>query len=380
MKPKTKYLLFFILLASVAVIGLLHTLTPGHMIFYHDTYRRLSYFPIAVGAVFFGLWGGLSLAIVSCFAFVPHLFLFWARGPEAYYSELSEIIFYLAAGIVIGLISSREHKLREQYKTLSEKLSISYQRLHEQALTLVEAEKQLGESQKLSMLGHVSASLAHELKNPLASIKGAAEILADELPEGHPKHEFIDIMRSEISRLNHSVEEVLDYCRGRQQESRSRQGSVARIIHHVVSLLAARFKEKSITISVQAEPGDDFFIDEAAMIQVLMNIILNAVDEVGKKGRIMVELDRNEKFRFIKISDDGPGIDAGRGEDIFQSFITFKEGGTGLGLSISKRIIESLGGKIETGTSLLGGALFSIVLPQDKFSGDGEREDQTCLM
>lgn len=380
MKPKTKYLLFFILLASVAFIGLLHTLTPGHMIFYHDTYRRLSYFPIAVGAVFFGLWGGVSLAIASCFAFVPHLFLFWARGPEAYYSELSEIIFYLAAGIVIGLISSRENKLREQYKTLSEKLSTSYQRLHEQASRLVEAEKQLGESQKLSMLGHVSASLAHELKNPLASIKGAAEILADELPEGHPKHEFIDIMRSEISRLHHSVEEVLDYCRGRQQESRSSQGSVAGIIHHVVSLLAAQFEEKSITISVQAEPGDDFFIDEAAMIQVLMNIILNAVDAVGKKGRIMIEVDQNEKFRFIKISDDGPGIDAGRGEDIFQSFVTFKEGGTGLGLSISKRIIESLGGKIETGTSLLGGALFSIVLPQNKFSDDGERGDQTCLM
>ena len=370
MKPKTKYILFFFLLASVVAIGLLHALTPGHMIFYHDTYRRLSYFPIAVGAVFFGLWGGITLAVVSCLAFVPHLFLFWARGPEAYYSELSEIVFYLAAGIVIGLISSRENKLREKYKTLSEKLSASYQRLHEQASRLVEAEKQLGQSLKLSMLGHVSASLAHELKNPLASIKGAAEILADELPQGHPKHEFIDIMRSEISRLNHSVEDVLSYCRGQQQENRSKQESVQKIIHHVVSLLAAQFEEKSIALTVRAEPGDDFFVDEVAMIQVLMNIILNAIDAVEKNGRIMVEVEKNEKVRVIKISDDGPGIDVARAEDIFQSFVTFKEGGTGLGLSISKRIIESLGGKIEIGKSPIGGALFSIFLPENTIPDD----------
>jgi len=370
MKPKTQYILFFILLASVAAIGLLHTLTPGHMVFYHDTYRRLSYFPIAVGAVFFGLWGGITLAIVSCLAFVPHLFLFWARGPQAYYSELSEIVFYLAAGIVIGLISSRENKLREKYKTLSEKLATSYQRLHEQSARLVEAEKQLGQSLKLSMLGHVSASLAHELKNPLASIKGAAEILADELPQGHPKHEFIDIMRSEISRLNHSVEDVLSYCRGQQQENRNKQESVQKIIHHVVSLLEARFEEKSIDLIVRAELSDDFFVDEAAMIQVLMNIILNAIDAVEKYGRIRVEVEQIETARFIKISDDGPGIDVAGAEDVFQSFVTFKEGGTGLGLSISKRIIESLGGKIEIGTSPLGGALFSICLPESIDSDD----------
>jgi signal transduction histidine kinase len=364
MKPKTKWIVFFLLLASVAAIGLLHAFTPGHLSLYHDTYRRLSYFPIAIGAVVFGLWGGVSLAVMSCLAFVPHLFLFWARGPEAYYSELSEIMFYLAAGIVIGLISSRENRLREKYKRLSEKLAASYGRLHEQASRLIDAERQLGQSQKLSMLGHVSASLAHELKNPLASIKGAAEILADELPEGHPKQEFIDIMRSEISRLNHSVEDVLSYCRGQQQEGRSKQESVSGIVHQVVSLLEGRFEEKSIDLSVQVNPEDDFWVDETSMIQVLMNILLNAVDAVGPRGRIRVDVRRDGQARLIKVSDDGPGINAARAEDVFQSFVTFKEGGTGLGLSISKRMVESLGGKIEVGTSELGGALFSIVLPE----------------
>ncbi|MCK4767243.1 MAG: HAMP domain-containing histidine kinase [Desulfobacula sp.] len=372
MKPNMKHLLFFLLLVFVVVIGVLHTLTPGHMIFYHDTYRRLCYFPIAIGAILYGLRGGICLAVLSCMAFVPHLYMFWARGPEAYYSELSEILFYLAAGVVIGLISSRENKLKEKYKNLSEKLAGSYKRLHDQASQLVEAEKQLGESQKLSLLGHVSASLAHEIKNPLASIKGAAEILADEVPENHPKHEFIEIMRSEISRLNHSVEDVLKYCRGQQQHDKVRKEPVGKIINQVVLLLEAGLEEKSIRVSIQTEPEEkEFVTDEAAMIQVLMNIMINAVDAVEKNGRIIIELGKYERGCLIRISDDGPGIDEGLFEKVFQSFVTFKEEGTGLGLSISKRIVESLGGKIFIEESTLGGAAFSIFLPE-KTLGNNE--------
>lgn len=371
MKPKTKILIFFLLTAFVAGIGALHFLTPGYMVFYHDTFRRLSYFPIAVGAILYGIWGGLFLSLLSCFAFVPHLYKFWAQGPEAYYSELSEILFYLAAGIVIGLISSRENRLREKYKTLSEKLAGSYQRLHEQASQLLEAEKQLGQSQKLSMLGHLSAALAHEIKNPLASIKGAAEILADEVPENHPKHEFIEIMRSEISRLNHSVEDVLKYCRGQQHPAGNRQEPVEKIINQVVCLLETPFKEKSIRVSVHLESDTSrFFADETVMIQVLMNILLNAVDAVGKNGRILIDFGQHKKGCFIKVSDDGPGIDENSAKQVFQPFVTFKEEGTGLGLSISKRIIESLGGKISIERSRIGGAAFLIVLPEKNFSNN----------
>ena len=368
MKPNTKIVLFLLLVVSIVVIGILHTITPGYMIFYHDTYRRLSYFPITIGAILYGVWGGVCLAVFSGLAFVPHLFMFWASGPEAYYSELSEILFYLAAGGVIGLISSRENKLREKYKTLSEKLAGSYERLHEQTSQLVEAEKQLGQSQKLSLLGKVSASLAHEIKNPLASIKGAAEILADEVQEGHPKYEFIEIMRSEISRLNQSVEDVLKYCRGQQHREKGRQESLEKIINRVVLLLEAGLKEKSIQVSIQPESDkNQFMTDEVAMIQVLMNIILNAIDAVEKKGKVNIDFGKHQKGCFIRISDDGPGIDEDMAKEAFQSFVTFKEDGTGLGLSISKRIVESLGGKIVIGESSLGGAAFTIYLPEKKF-------------
>ncbi len=368
MKKNRKIILFLLLVACVAVIGILHTMTPGHMIFYHDTYRRLSYFPIAIGAILYGAWGGVCLAVLSCLAFVPHLFIFWASGPQAYYSELSEILFYLAAGVVIGFISSRENKLREKYKRLSEKLAGSYKRLHEQTALLVKAEKQLGQSQKFSLLGHLSASLAHEIKNPLAAIKGAAEILADEVPCDHPKYEFIEIMRSEISRLNNSVEDVLKYCRGQQISEKGRQEAIENIINRVVLLLETAIKEKSILVSIQSESGKSRFVtDEAAMIQVLMNILLNAVDAVEKNGRIIIESGKYKKGCFIRISDDGPGIDENLASQVFASFVTFKEDGTGLGLAISKKIVESLGGKIVIGESTIGGAAFTIYLPEQQF-------------
>jgi signal transduction histidine kinase len=359
-----KKIFFICLIAMVAIIGVLHYVTPGYMIFYHDTYRRLSYFPIAIGAILYGLSGGVLIAVLSCFSFVPHLFMFWFQGPEAYYSELSEILFYLAAGIVIGLISTRENRLREKYQQLSETLTISYKRLHDQATRLVKAEKQLGQARKLSSLGHVSASLAHEIKNPLASIKGAAEILADEVGPAHPKHEFIEIMRSEISRLNNSVNEVLAYCRGQQTMNKDRLEPLAETLDKVILLLAPQIREKSINLSCEG-PGDKIVIqlEEAAMIQILMNIILNAVDAVPNKGKIRIRHYRESPGYRIDVADNGQGIAPKKAEKIFDAFVTFKEGGTGLGLSITKKIVERLGGTIKVTPSDLGGAQFSVLLP-----------------
>jgi signal transduction histidine kinase len=359
MSSKVKKIVFISLMGLIIIIGFLHYVTPGYMILYHDTYRRLSYFPIAIGAIIYGLPGGITLAILSCLSFVPHLFVFWFQGPEAYYSELSEVIFYLAAGIVIGLISSREHQLRK-------KLAGSYKRLHDQAMRLVKAEKQLGHSQKLSMLGHVSASLAHEIKNPLASIKGAAEILADEVPKGHEKHEFIEIMRSEVSRLNNSVEEVLKYCRGQQITRETKLEPVNNIINRVLSLLDTKIREKQITIINKNLEISNFLVDSTAMIQVLLNILLNAIDAVGKHGKITIAQSHENGGYRINISDNGPGIDENIRKDLFKPFVTSKDGGTGLGLSITKKLLNSFGGDIKIAEADSEGAEFNIHLPEIK--------------
>lgn len=381
-----KKLLFPFLVLIVIGIGLLHFFTPAHYIFFHDTYRRLSYFPIVLGALWFGVWGGLSLAILSSIAFIPHLLLYIGQAPQTYLSELTEIILYLAAGGVTGFIAGREARLRKKYEELSEKLQRSYRRLHKQAKTLLEVEEQLGASQRLSALGRLSASLAHEIKNPLSSIRGTAEIFLDEFPPGHPKHEFVEILLKEVARLNTTVEDVLKFSRGKAIGS-SELEPVSEVLYGTTKLLAHHLQKKDIALNEEGlEVGEDFKADGAKLSQVLLNIALNAIDALPPGGNIWLRVRQRQKGLAITLCDDGPGIDDARKEKIFTPFFTTKEGGTGLGLPISRRIVESHGGTLTCADSPHGGACFTIFLPRRKELGadrlldelaaeDGEKED-----
>ncbi len=256
-------LLFTILILVVLGIGLLHFFTPGDLFFYHDTFRRLSYFPIVLGALWFGVWGGLVLAVLSSLAFIPHVILYIGQGTGSYVSELTEIVLYLAAGTVTGIIAGRKSRLQEKYRLLSEKLEKSYAKLHRETQLLLEAEEQLSATQKLSALGQLSASLAHEIKNPLSSIKGTAEILLDEFPTGHPKREFVEILLKETSRLNNTVEEVLQFSRrgaqGKKQEKADTE-PLSQVIDRVTSLLAGHLQKKDITLTGERLGGGQILL------------------------------------------------------------------------------------------------------------------------
>jgi len=367
-------ILFAVLVLIVIGIGLLHFLTPGYMIFYHDMYRRLSYFPIVLGAIWFGVWGGLLLAVMSSIAFIPHVLLYIGEGAGTYLSELTEIILYLAAGTVTGIIAGRESLLRQRYKDLSEKLEISYDKLHRETQLMLEVEEQLSAAQKLSALGQLSASLAHEIKNPLSSIKGTAEILLDEFPHDHPKREFVEILLKETKRLNNTVEEVLQFSRrGVQGEKKEDAESepLSGVIDRVTSLLASQLRKKSITLTVSGwEAGKTFFVAGEKLSQVFLNLILNAIDAVPKRGTISLHIKKLDNAMRVTVADNGPGVPADKREKIFTPFFSSKDDGTGLGLSISRKIIESYGGEITFSECEDGGSCFTVSLPDRTFKGD----------
>ncbi|MGV1099835.1 sensor histidine kinase [Thiovibrio sp. JS02] len=357
--------LFLFLLGLVVAIGLLHLFTPGHLIFYHNTFRRLSYFPIVLGGLWFGLRGGLFFSILSSIAFIPHVLMYMGQGPQAYLSELTEIILYLAAGALVGMISGRQMRLREKYQQLSEKLQASYGRLHQETGQLLEAEAQLAAAQKFSALGRMSASLAHEIKNPLASIRGTAEILQDEFPMGHPKREFVEILLKETTRLRDTVEEILRYSRGEGREKIGPLEPLSGVISHVCALLERQRQKKGVTLSLAAlEEGHDFLVEGARISQVLLNLLLNALDAVAGQGRIWIMVERGEAGRKVVVCDDGPGVSNSEKEKIFEPFYSGKEEGTGLGLLISRKIVESYGGSLTVADHEGGGACFAMYLPE----------------
>ena len=362
-----RQLLFTILILVVIGIGLLHFFTPGDLFFYHDTYRRLSYFPIVLGALWFGVWGGLVLAVMSSLAFIPHVILYIGQGTGSYVSELTEIVLYLAAGTVTGIIAGRKSRLQEKYRLLSEKLEKSYAKLHRETQLLLEAEEQLSATQKLSALGQLSASLAHEIKNPLSSIKGTAEILLDEFPAGHPKREFVEILLKETSRLNNTVEEVLQFSRRGTQDKKQEETEtepLSQVIDRVTSLLAGHLQKKDISLTVNGwEEGKSCYVAGDKLLQVFLNIILNAIDAVPPKGELTIETKKDAAGCTVSVTDNGVGIPADLQEKIFAPFYSTKDGGTGLGLSISKTIVESYGGTLTLSEAEGGGACFTVSLP-----------------
>lgn len=357
-------LLFSALLVAVVAIGLLHLFTPGDFVLYHNTYRRLSYFPIVLGGLWFGVAGGLGLAVLSSIAFIPHVLLYVGHGSQAV-SELMEIVLYLAAGLLVGVISGRQTRLRERYQQLSEKLQASYARLHEETAQLIEAETRLAAAQKFSALGRLSASLAHEIKNPLASIKGTAEILRDEFPSDHPKREFVDILFKETGRLHDTVEEILHYSKGRPQEREEATEPLIAVARHVGALLERQLREKQVRL-ILPENGEaqHLLVESAKFSQVLLNLGLNALDAVRSGGRIwlMVESAADGGWR-IAVCDDGSGVPEAEKERIFEPFYSGKADGTGLGLLISRKIVESYGGSLRATDRPGGGACFEILLP-----------------
>ena len=359
------------LILVVVVIGLLHFFTPGHLHFYHDTLRRLTYFPIVLGALWFGVQGGLVLAGLSSLAFIPHLFHYFSRGPEAYFSELTEIALYLATGVVVGVIAQRERKLRG-------KLERSYRRLHRETGHLLEAEEQLAAAQRLSELGRVTASLAHEIKNPLGSIRGTAEIFLDAFPPGHPNREFVEILLKETARLNSTVEKVLRYSRGRPTEENETVESLAAVLERLAALVATPLRKKGISYQVHGlESAAELMVPTHRISQVFLNLLLNAIDAAPTQGEISLTVsmvrgpegckvpegcDIPEGCK-ITVTDNGPGVPVADRERIFDAFHTGKEEGTGLGLLISRKIVESLGGTITVADRPGGGAAFTVFLP-----------------
>ncbi|MCF8057116.1 MAG: hypothetical protein K9K37_10835 [Desulfocapsa sp.] len=356
-----------LLLLIVVAVGLLHTFTPTDKLILHDFYRRFSYFPIVVAAILYGVRGGIFLAACTSIAFIPHLRHFYHLGPTYYMSELPEILLYFGAGIVTGAIAGREKQLRIKYQELSHQLDRSYKKLHKQAAILVEAERQLHASQKLSALGQLSASLAHEVKNPLAAIRGSVEILSDDFPPEHPKYEFSQILLKETSRLSTTVEEVLRYSKKQQSNAPNpRLEPLPRVLERVTTLLASNFRSKNITLTINlSDHADQVLIDGDKMAQVFVNLLLNSCESLEKKGIVVVENRENDKENEILFMDNGPGVPEEDRKKIFTAFYSTREEGTGLGLAISSRIVESYGGTIRVETPESGtGACFIVSLPK----------------
>ena len=220
----------------------------------------------------------------------------------------------------------------------------------------------------------MAAGLAHEIKNPLGGIKGAAQLLERELSDESEMREYTRIMLKEVSRVNRIVEELLALTSPRKL--RVEAVNLHRIIGDLCKLQRRAVGDRKVIILQQFDPSiPSFLADEELLIQVFLNLIKNAVEAVGEVGLIRIvtrvhadyrmtqQGERRTRMVAVDISDDGPGIPKEQQEQLFTPFFTSKATGTGLGLVICQKIVTEHRGILKVQSSPGKGTVFTVMLP-----------------
>jgi two-component system sensor histidine kinase HydH len=280
-------------------------------------------------------------------------------------TQYAELLMFVVVGLVVGTLVEAERRQRERQERTSRELAEAYRELQESF-------DQLQRADRLSALGRLSAGLAHEIKNPLASVSGSVDILASEFPAGHPKSEFIEIIQKELGRLNKVLTEFLQFARTPKPHREA--CDLREVVDSIVMLCSQEASRQGVHIQV-SYPDDlpEISVDTAQIQQALLNIVLNAVQAMDSGGQLTVALENNSRGLRIEIHDTGPGIPDEHRSQIFDPFFTTKDRGTGLGMSIAHKLIHGHNGDIRLLDNAGPGATFIIDLPAGR-TGDG-RED-----
>ncbi|MBL0224975.1 MAG: ATP-binding protein [Geobacteraceae bacterium] len=360
---KSSFIRIALLGLSILGISLLHYLTPLHLHYLHDIFQRFYYIPIILAALWFGFRGGLTCSLAVSIVYAPHILFQWGGGLTLEMEKYLEIVMYNVVGSVTGLLAQRERERSLELQRTAEGLEDSYQRLQAQSERIIAIEEQLRRSEKLSTLGEMAAVLAHEIRNPLGSIRGTAEILRDDYRPGDPKHEFIEIQIKETERLNHVVEDFLRMSR--QQPLELRDCSIREELETIVTLVAKDAHDRGI--SLRLEPDSEPAIikgDGEKLRQAFLNIVINALQATPSGGSVQIAYRKSDSGWEITFQDSGPGIDAETKARIFEPFFTTKPDGTGLGLAVTRKIIDAHGGTLDIKSNLGKGTTVSICLPK----------------
>jgi two-component system sensor histidine kinase HydH len=221
-----------------------------------------------------------------------------------------------------------------------------------------EFQRRLEHHKRLSVLGEMAAVLAHEIRNPLASLKGHAQLLSERLPaEGAERHKA-DRIVAEAGRLEALTTNLLDFART-APASRASIDPAQLVRQSIEDLAPAR-----IELDAGQAPSR-WLLDPAGMRQVLTNVLQNAVQASPPDAPVTVAVAIERRALVFTIRDNGPGLAPGQEEVIFEPFVTTRATGAGLGLSVALRIVRLHGGTITASNHPGGGAVFRISIPKE---------------
>ncbi len=352
------------LVVVVLAVSLSHYITPvgghnGHAYHaHHAVLRWFSHIPIILAGFWFGIRGGVITSLLVTILYIPHVVFQWSGGTV---EQWLEIVLYNIIGIVTGFLSDGQKRDRDRHKAAAEELDRAYAKLKDQTKVILRTEEQLRQADRLSALGELSAGLAHEVKTPLASIRGAVEILCGPAVNDEERDEFSRILTREADRLNRVVTQFLDFARPRGDAVPEAELNPA--IDEVLQLV--RLEAERRKVKVRRKLGSEMpcvLIDPEQLRQVVLNLVVNALQSMEGGGILELKTVRDGDRTRLTVSDTGDGIPDDLRIRIFEPFVTSRSDGTGLGLSIVKRILENHGATIFVHSKENGGTEFEVRL------------------
>jgi signal transduction histidine kinase len=269
-------------------------------------------------------------------------------------------LFFFLAAVVVNRFVTENREQGERYRELAETLAETNRRLEQ-------AQEDARRSERLAALGQLSGGLAHELRNPLAVIKGSAETLIRKLASSDPiTTELAGYISSEVNRMNALVTRFLDFARPHKLQERREQ--IPPLIERALKAAHDRWPEAKVEVERQfAADLPEISLDADLIERVFTNLALNAYEAMsptgGKLRVAAVPCADGKGGVVITFQDTGPGVPAEQREQIFNPFFTTKETGVGLGLSIVSKIVDDHRGWIRLTSEPGNGACFQVFLP-----------------
>ena len=223
------------------------------------------------------------------------------------------------------------------------------------------------QQEKLSTLGLISGSLAHELRNPLSSIRTIASLVAEDLPQGNSNHRDLNMIVSEVDRLNRTLQRMLDFARPPDSENRITHPDL--VIERLVAIMDHYAKKCSTCVSLDLQcPNITMEASDASLNEIFMNLIKNAIEAAAEKrdGLVRIKSRYLHETYQVSVADNGNGIQEERLSKIFLPFETSKATGTGLGLYIVSERVREIGGRIQVESQRGQGSVFTVEVESHK--------------
>jgi two-component system sensor histidine kinase HydH len=346
------------LLLSYLLIGYSHGL--------ESYYASIFLIPIVSAATTFQLAGVIAVTAIACLGYFSFLFPFLYESnqfqltPEVVSLACLRSTFYAIVGFVVfEEAQAKRNEVRRTQEAIAQ--------LQTSNRNLRRAETSLRRSERLAALGQLTAGLAHELRNPLGTIRASSEMLTKETAKNNPEvmAEMASFIRSEADRMNSLIGSFLTFARPLQ---------IHALVADLRSVVADVLREqgeraKSSSVQLRFEAGDTdlrFAFDPDTLRLALSNLVQNAIQASQPGQSVQVSArDAGEKIE-IRVTDQGCGIDREHLESIFNPFFTTKPQGVGLGLALVSKIVDEHGGKISVRSEKGMGTAFEISLPKEQ--------------